>query len=85
MYGAPSDPAVDQYGAPGNEVGNNHLPSSKLCHQDEAVSRLVLLTRQDTNQGLPLTREEDEAAQSLVFQTGLTVVGRAVRESLCKR
>ena len=41
--------------------------------------------RQDTNQGLRLTREEDEAVRSLVFQTGLTVVGRAVRESLCKR
>ena len=37
LYGAPSDPAVDQYGAPGNEVGNNHLPSSKLYHQDKAV------------------------------------------------
>ena len=84
LYGAPSDPLVDEYGAPGNEVDTN---PSCLPHLHLLVSRLVLQTRRATGQGLPprMSPSTREAGQSLATPTMPIGVGRAVRESLCKR
>ena len=84
LYGAPSDPLVDEYGAPSNEVDNNPSCAFKVC---TFFSRLVLQTRLATGQVLPLTisLSTRAAAQSLATQTMLIAVERDVRESLFKR
>ena len=85
MYGAPSDPLVDEYGAPSNEVDNN--PSKCFQSLHLFISRLVSPTRPATGQALPptISLSTRAAAQSPATPTMLIAVERDARESLSKR